>query len=68
MYNPRAYQFYQLVKTMRDAQRNYFATRDRQWLDRSKELERQVDDVIAKTEQLLTQRNQAESKKKANEQ
>ena len=36
-------EFIKLVAQMREAQRNYFKTRDRSWLGKSKALERQVD-------------------------
>ena len=53
-----AIQFSELVKSMRTAPKQYFATRDRECLDRSKELERQVDDVIARTERILADKEQ----------
>ena len=40
-------EFVKLVADMREAQRNYFKTRDRSWLDKSKALERRVDNQIA---------------------
>ena len=43
-------EFMQLVRTMRDAQKEYFKTRDANVLARSKELEKQVDEAIAKAE------------------
>ncbi len=36
-----------LAKTMRDAQKNYFRTRDLAALETSKRLERQLDDTVA---------------------
>lgn len=42
--NPR--QFFQLVVSMREAQREYFKTRSRSSLERSKELEWRVDNEI----------------------
>lgn len=39
-------EFVKLVAQMREAQRNYFKTRDRSWLAKSKALERQVDNLI----------------------
>ena len=36
------------VKEMRDAQREYFRTRDKKSLQRSKSLERIVDELLAK--------------------
>lgn len=38
--------FYGLVKKMRDAQQNYFKTRNRYFLVQAKELEAAVDDVL----------------------
>ena len=40
-------EFVKLVAQMREAQRNYFKTRDRSWLAKSKALERQFDNQIA---------------------
>ena len=40
-------EFVKLVAQMREAQRNYFKTRDRSWLVKSKALERQDDNQIA---------------------
>ncbi len=45
--------FYETVKRMRKAQKNYFRTRLDCYLKESKELERQVDNVIEKTEDIL---------------
>lgn len=39
--------FITTVKAMREAQKEYFRTRDRQVLQRSKALEKRVDDYIA---------------------
>lgn len=39
--------FITTVKTMREAQKEYFRTRDRQVLQRSKALEKRVDALIA---------------------
>lgn len=41
-----AQQFFQLVCSMREAQRDYFKSRSRSALERSKHLERLVDDEI----------------------
>ena len=35
------------VVAMRDAQRNYFQTRSNTWLNRSKALEKRVDEILA---------------------
>lgn len=42
--------FWELVKQMREAQREYFRTRDHACLQESKRLERAVDAAIAKAE------------------
>lgn len=39
--------FMQLVKDMREAQKEYFSTRSKESLQRSKALERRVDEEIA---------------------
>ncbi len=39
--------FKELVKQMREAQRQYFATRDREWLREAKRLEKEVDKALA---------------------
>lgn len=43
--------FVDLVRQMRQTQRTYFDTRDRELLDRSKSLERQVDRALLEMEQ-----------------
>ena len=40
-------QFKELVKQMRKAQRQYFATRDREWLREAKRLEKEVDKALS---------------------
>jgi hypothetical protein len=45
--------FYNNVKAMRKAQRDYFSTRFQIHLTKSKELERQVDDEIDRVEGIL---------------
>lgn len=42
--------FLELVTNMRSAQKRYFQTRDRDDLNESKRLERQVDDHIRRTQ------------------
>ena len=44
--------FMQLVREMRKAQQEYFKTRDRDVLAKSKQLEKRVDDEIKKEEAL----------------
>lgn len=43
--------FVSLVRQMRETQRTYFDTRDRELLDRSKSLERQVDRALLEMDQ-----------------
>ena len=43
-------EFMQLVREMRKAQKEYFKTRDRDVLAKSKQLEKRVDDEIKKEE------------------
>ena len=50
--NARA--FYNLVKEMRENQRNYFQTRQNRFLSRAKQLERQVDAEITRVERVLS--------------
>ena len=45
--------FMQLVREMRKAQKDYFKTRDRDVLAKSKQLEKRVDDEIKKEEEAL---------------
>lgn len=40
--------FIDCVSAMRNAQRQYFKTRRPEWLSKSKDLERQVDGIIAR--------------------
>ena len=35
------------VVAMREAQKNYFRTRDQKWLNQSKALEKRVDEILA---------------------
>lgn len=51
-------EFIELVREMRNAQKEYFRTRSKDWLNRSKELEREVDaqlQSINNTQQTLFQ-------------
>lgn len=45
--------FFNLVRKMREAQRSYFLTRSRDLLEKSKQLEREVDREIARVDKLL---------------
>lgn len=40
-------EFVEKVAAMREAQRQYFKTRDKEWLNKSKSLEREVDKMLA---------------------
>lgn len=45
--------FFNLVREMRKTQRSYFLTRSKDLLNKSKELEREVDREIARVDKLL---------------
>ena len=45
--------FFNLVREMRDAQRSYFLTRSRDLLEKSKQLERDIDQEINRVDKLL---------------
>jgi len=47
-----AKEFFMLVVQMRNAQKQYFRTRDKSDLQASKQLEKQVDDEIRRVERL----------------
>ena len=51
--NPK--EFYELVKSMRKAQRDYFRTRDLEILKKSKHLESILDKEIKRVEEVTTQ-------------
>lgn len=53
-----AKQFFDLVVNMRYAQREYFKTRDKEWLTRSLQYEKQVDEEIKRVEHILIQKQQ----------
>lgn len=46
-------EFADLVKKMRDAQKEYFKIRSSDFLRRSKDLEKQVDDVLSSREKRI---------------
>jgi hypothetical protein len=50
-----AKEFFELVVEMRYAQKNYFKTRNQGYLDRSKNLEKQVDNEIERVQKLITE-------------
>lgn len=52
--------FFELVGAMRDAQKEYFRTRDRDALVASKTLEARVDAEIARVRKVLSERQNAE--------
>lgn len=45
--------FFYLVREMREAQRSYFLTRSKDLLEKSKQLEREVDREIARVDTIL---------------
>lgn len=49
----KAREFFELVSRMRDLQKQYFATRDRQILQQSKQIERQIDEEICRVRNIL---------------
>lgn len=53
-----AKEFFNTVREMRKAQRDYFRTRAQHFLVRSKDLEKAVDDEIERTEAALKEREQ----------
>lgn len=50
-----ARQFFDLVVQMRQAQKNYFKTRNQGYLDISKHLEKQIDAEIERVQKLTTE-------------
>lgn len=48
-----AREFFDLVREMRETQKGYFSTRSKDLLNKSKELEREVDREIARVDKLL---------------
>ena len=48
-----AKEFFDLVREMREAQRSYFLTRSKDLLEKSKQLEREVDREITRVDKLL---------------
>lgn len=53
-----AKEFYNKVKEMREAQRNYFKYRTKQLLEQSKSLERAIDDEIKRVEKIKLDKQQ----------
>ncbi len=53
MSSERAYQFFRLVERMRNKQKEYFRTKSKAVLNESKQLEREVDGEIQKTNNIL---------------
>lgn len=49
----KAREFFDKVASMRQAQRDYFKTRDKDTLIRSKQLEKEVDDEIKRVTEIL---------------
>lgn len=48
-----AREFFDVVSQMREAQKSYFRTRSKSSLEKSKELEKQVDDEIKRVNYIL---------------
>lgn len=48
-----AREFFDLVREMRETQKGYFSTRSKDLLEKSKQLEREVDIEIARVDKLL---------------
>ena len=53
-------QFFNLVKAMREAQREYFSTRSHEALHKARSLERSVDAYIKRGDDYLKKQNQIE--------
>lgn len=53
-----AREFFDKVASMRQAQRDYFKTRDKEVLIKSKQLEKEVDDEIKRVTEILQKRCQ----------
>ena len=58
MSSERAYQFFRLVERMRNKQKEYFRTKSQAVLNESKQLEREVDSEIQRTNNILNNRQQ----------
>lgn len=54
-------QFFNLVKAMREAQRDYFSTRSHEALTKARQLERQVDAYIKRGDDYLKKQNQEQT-------
>lgn len=53
--------FFNLVKQMREAQKNYYSSRSKDWLHKSLELEKRVDAEIARGDAYLQQHSQQQN-------
>ena len=53
----KAREFFELVSRMRDLQKQYFATRDRQILQQSKQVECQIDEEICRVRIILANKS-----------
>ena len=58
-----AREFFDLVSDMRQAQKDYFKTRDKEVLVKSKELEKRVDDEIKRVNDIMSKDNGREKQK-----
>ena len=50
-----AKEFYDQVVAMRTAQKRYFETRSHEWLSKSKQLEKEIDNEIERVSNIRTQ-------------
>ena len=60
-------QFFNLVKAMREAQREYFSTRSHEALQKARSLESSVDAYIKRGDDYLKKQNQKKQSKKNND-
>lgn len=49
--------FFDKVKRMREAQKNYFKLRSPHYLNESKRLEKEIDDEIKRVDSIIAERN-----------
>lgn len=49
--------FFEKVKRMREAQKDYFKTRSTRYLNESKRLEKEIDDEIKRVDTIIAERN-----------
>lgn len=49
--------FFEKVKRMREAKKDYFKTRSTRYLNESKRLEKEIDDEIKRVDTIIAERN-----------